>query len=64
MELRTYTRIHAVFPTYCTEFAKELQQKAYLDYAWQWWLRDDGRIVNRTILSRSWKATLPESIEG
>ena len=64
MELRTYTRIHAVFPTYCTEFAKELQQKAYCSPLWEWWSRDDGRIVNRTILSRSWTVTLPESIDG
>jgi len=37
MELRTYTRIHAVFPTYCTEFAKEIQQKAFLSCDWSWW---------------------------
>lgn len=64
MNLRTYTRIHAVFPTYCTEFAKELTKLAYSDYKWNWWSRDDGRIVNRTILSRSWQVTLPESKEG
>ena len=64
MELRTYTRIHAVFPTYCTEFAKELTKQAYTSNSWEWWSRDDGRIVNRTFLTRSWKLTARETDEG
>lgn len=64
MELRTYTRIYAPIPTYCTEFAKELTKLAYTDYKWGWWLRDDGRIVNRTILSRSWTVQALETQEG
>lgn len=64
MELRTYTRIHAVFPTYCTEFAQELTKQAYTSPLWEWWSRDDGRIVNRTFLTRSWKIVARESDEG
>ena len=64
MNLRTYTRIHAPFPTYCAEFAKELTKLSHLSCNWQWWARDDGKIVNREILSRSWQVTLPETQEG
>jgi hypothetical protein len=64
MELRTYTRIHAIFPTYCTEFAKELQQKAYTSPVWQWWSRDDDKIVNRTMLTRAWTIKAIETQEG
>jgi hypothetical protein len=64
MELRTYTRIHAPFPTYCAEFAKELTKLAYSDYKWSWWARDDGRIVNRELLSKGWVVTARETDEG
>ena len=64
MELRTYTRIYAMFPSYCTEFAKELTKQSYCSPQWEWWVRDDGRIVNRTFLSRAWKLTARESDEG
>ena len=64
MELRTYTRIHAPFPTYCAEFAKELTKLAYSSCSWEWWSRDDGRIVNRELLSKSWTVTALESKEG
>jgi hypothetical protein len=64
MELRTYTRIHAVFPTYCTEFAQELTKQAYTSPNWGWWVRDDGRIVNRQFLTKSWKIVARESDEG
>ena len=64
MELRTYTRIYAPIPTYCTEFAKELTKLAYSSSSWQWWSRDDGRIVNREILTRKWTVQALESKEG
>ena len=64
MNLRTYTRIHAPFPTYCAEFAKELTKLSYTSCEWQWWSRDDGRIVNKTILTRSWTVRAIETQEG
>jgi len=64
MELRTYTRIYAPIPTYCTEFAKELTKQAMTSPTWQWWCRDDGRIINRTFLTRAWKLVARESDEG
>jgi hypothetical protein len=64
MNLRTYTRIHAPFPTYCAEFAKELTKLAYSSPQWNWWSRDDGKIVNRELLTRSWTVRAIETQEG
>jgi hypothetical protein len=60
--LREYTRIYSPFSLYSLGVEAELRTRHSCD--WNYWLRDDGRIVAREFLSRAWIIHAKESKEG
>jgi hypothetical protein len=62
-KLRTYTRVHVPFVA-SPITGPELTERALTSSNWCWWARDDGRIVTREFLTKSWTVLAIENEEG
>ena len=62
-KIRRYTRIPVPFPV-TSPIGAELAQRGLIDFEWPWWIREDGRIVARTFLTRNLQVVALENEHG